>query len=554
MSGKNWCQAAWAPGRTVLFAVSDTPETFAAFSWARANLLREEDNLVLVHAYEKDRLFGGQNPLAEGQRVLAKYEALCTERGVRFRVVLSQGCPAKVVAGAAHANEADLCVMGCRGLSAVKRALVGSVRCALCVVSSVPNAIYARRMVLKTVCFAQVSSKVASACSCPVMVIKRPRDEVGAFLTVLPRRVFIRVDGTSEASAAFDWAENTLLSPEIDEVFLMLSSQQTKKAAGWLGIGKVQHRPLQDREAERMEVECMADAFQDRCIRLGFNASKIRVESGSAEDMIRDAELKSCDLLVVGRPMGAHAREEAGLYAAHNAPFPVIVVGDSAAAQHRAVMRSCRRPVSAGPPVQQQATPLVGRTLSAGCSRAASHSPHASKSKPPATLGPRSSSLERLLNALADKDEATCARSRRNQEEEDLDEEERGRRRSRDTDDEMVIRRPSCVLEEEQCDRDGSWGSGGGSGGMRRVATRSSIAHKAHTKGAWRGEGGGGAGLLPTVDSDSCKSASAQPSPATIVPAAGHDLNSARDAPPHFDLGGPWMRAGGEGAPAMMAT
>jgi len=123
-----WCQGPEAAGRTILFAACDSPESFAAFAWSRANLLRQQDTLVLVHAYERDRLFSGMSALAEGQRVIAKFEDLCQKREVQFRVVLAQGCAAKVVAPAAHANQCDLCVIGCRGLGPVKRAIVGSVR------------------------------------------------------------------------------------------------------------------------------------------------------------------------------------------------------------------------------------------------------------------------------------------------------------------------------------------------------------------------------------------------------------------------------------------
>lgn len=122
-----WCQEADAEGRTILFAACDSQESVAAFSWARANLLRQLDTVVLVHAYEKDRVFAASNPLKEGQRVVSQFAALCKEKGVQFRVVLAQGCAAKVITAAAHANKCDLCVMGCRGLSAVRRAIAGSV-------------------------------------------------------------------------------------------------------------------------------------------------------------------------------------------------------------------------------------------------------------------------------------------------------------------------------------------------------------------------------------------------------------------------------------------
>ena len=123
-----WCDTRKdAPGRTILFAACDSPESLAAFSWSRANLLREQDTVLLVHAYERDRVFGGC-VYAEGQRVMAKFEALCTARNVKFQSVLAQGCPAKIITASAHAYRCDLCVMGCRGLRAVTRALVGSVR------------------------------------------------------------------------------------------------------------------------------------------------------------------------------------------------------------------------------------------------------------------------------------------------------------------------------------------------------------------------------------------------------------------------------------------
>jgi nucleotide-binding universal stress UspA family protein len=125
-----WCEGPDATGRTILFAACDSPESFAAFAWARANLLRQLDTLVLVHACDKDRLFGGLNALAEGQRAVTKFEDLCKQRDVQFRVVLAQGDASKVVAAAAIANKCELIVTGCRGLGPVKRALVGSVRCA----------------------------------------------------------------------------------------------------------------------------------------------------------------------------------------------------------------------------------------------------------------------------------------------------------------------------------------------------------------------------------------------------------------------------------------
>ena len=52
-------------------------------------------------------------------------------------------------------------------------------------------------------------------------LIGNSQDEAGAFLTVLPRRVFLHVDPTPEARAAVEWAAARLLVPDTDEVFLV---------------------------------------------------------------------------------------------------------------------------------------------------------------------------------------------------------------------------------------------------------------------------------------------------------------------------------------------
>ena len=439
-----------------------------------------------------------------------------------------------------------------------------------------------------------MSSKVASACACPVMVIKRPRDEVGAFLTVLPRRVFFRIDSTAASRAAFDWATSYLLSPEIDEVFLMVSSrQQRPKAAGvgaWLQRGS--RVTLQDSEAERIEIECMADYCQDTCIRKGLNASKVRLESGFfggkcsqgdlsqqrevvaltrpgvffGADMLREAELKSCDLLVVGKERRS-TREDAALYAAHNAPFPVIVVGDTAEAEHRIAMESgaVTRVVSAASRAPRQAPhpPPQQRPRTAG----ACSDPRASQRRPStprrplsrngslermrmsmsrnssaervectATLGPRSSSLERLLDTLADADHSAVMRSRRVRDGEE-------------------VRESECAPGNERrvpCVHQAAAGSAAGEDRRRRVAPGSSDTSSHDSSGS----GGSRMRRVPTKaafhastvmpgDGNLEVAEVAKLSPSTL--AAG-----GRDVPPALELGEPWMR-GTNGPAAMLA-
>ena len=315
------------------------------------------------------------------------------------------------------------------------------------------------------------------------MVLKKPRDDAGAFLTVLPRRVFIRIDGTFEANEAFEWATKHLLSPEIDEVFLLTSSKY-KPAGSWLGLGRGKQVSPHGREAERLAIDSIADAFQDECIRQGYNASKLPVESGSFHDMVRTAEFKSCDILVVGKHLNAK-HEDAALYAAHNAPFPVIVVGESAEAQHRdsqpAASEASEAPTTKTRPKIAPATD----TSSKRCwSRAVRHDNKTDEANGATQesaerggdvgkdLGsmPRSSSLERLLNSLADKDFSCVTSSRRAQVEKDEEGDDFAAPaclRLLAVDEDACVQSPSC---EGRCPSPRSPG-----GGMRRVATRSTI-------------------------------------------------------------------------------
>jgi len=407
------------------------------------------------------------------------------------------------------------------------------------------------------------------------MVIKTPRDEVGAFLTVLPRRVFIRIDGTSQAREAFEWAACNLLSPEIDEVFLMLSSKYRKRGAGWLGVGGAWS--LKDLEAERIEIECMADMFQDECIRKGLNSNKVRVDSGSFQDMLREAQLGSCDLLVVGKEFGAH-KEDASLYAAHNAPFPVIVVGDTGEAQHEAAMatrggqRHCTHAASAHndktstQATRQQPPKRVQSARASGvkCEKAelapsngsertrppvspdsmpearpaapsvqlTSHSKGTDKVAAGATLGPRSSSLERLLNTLEETDESVM-HSRRTQFDHD-----------HEHDDHSMRRRLSSLDERSDSESGANTGATqdlqASQTGMRRIATRCAIKKVSSSSSCDESPQKQARGRMDTEQTlenseTSRHNVTRETSPATKPPPR-------RDIPPRMDLGEPWMR------------
>lgn len=62
-----------------------------------------------------------------GTEATARIKALCDERGVSAREIVVRGTPAVMILKVAIDEQADLIVMGTVGMSAIERALIGSV-------------------------------------------------------------------------------------------------------------------------------------------------------------------------------------------------------------------------------------------------------------------------------------------------------------------------------------------------------------------------------------------------------------------------------------------
>jgi nucleotide-binding universal stress UspA family protein len=75
-----------------------------------------------------------------------------------------EGDLASCLAEASREKNCDFVVMGSRDIGWANRAIIGS-----------------------------ASDRVIVLCQCPVVVVKKRRDDAGAFLRVLPRRVFVKV-------------------------------------------------------------------------------------------------------------------------------------------------------------------------------------------------------------------------------------------------------------------------------------------------------------------------------------------------------------------------
>lgn len=125
--------------RRLLVAVDGSGPSLRAAERAVAMAVREGGEVVLLHALDpgvlrvlpRERTFGapGQEDLEKGMRAdaeaqLVRCRRLCEQAGVRVRTRIEVDAPARAIARAAE--DADLVVMGSRGLGALSGAALGS--------------------------------------------------------------------------------------------------------------------------------------------------------------------------------------------------------------------------------------------------------------------------------------------------------------------------------------------------------------------------------------------------------------------------------------------
>ncbi|PUZ38938.1 hypothetical protein GQ55_9G236700 [Panicum hallii var. hallii] len=166
----------------VLMAVDDSDFSWHALAWVLDHLFfpspaadqpaaaEPRPELVLVHALEPLRhvmypvgpgsaVYGAPSMMesvraaqAENARsLLDRANRICHQRGVSAEAVVVEGEPREALCRAAADMGAGLLVVGSRGLGAIKRAFLGS-----------------------------VSDYCAHHVSCPIMVVKPPRDDDSA--------------------------------------------------------------------------------------------------------------------------------------------------------------------------------------------------------------------------------------------------------------------------------------------------------------------------------------------------------------------------------------
>jgi nucleotide-binding universal stress UspA family protein len=100
---------------TILFPVNRTRETREAATLAIDLVKTYQSRLVLLSVVESDNK-DGMGSEEEVAMLLAEAKALFAERGIQAETLEKEGIPAFVICDVADEINADLIVMGCRGM------------------------------------------------------------------------------------------------------------------------------------------------------------------------------------------------------------------------------------------------------------------------------------------------------------------------------------------------------------------------------------------------------------------------------------------------------
>ena len=284
----------------VLLATDGSDDATAAVEWLRRLPIAVDREVMVVTVVVPPLIPGVPDAagdlhralVAEARRLADNTAAELNSKRAIGRVV--QGDPREEIASTATSWDADLIVMGARGLGAIKEFLLGS-----------------------------VSLGVAAHAPCPVMVCHgQPRDV---------RRVTVALDGSMHARRALDWLATWLL-PEGLHVRL-------------LGVAEPQHYPstapgiLSDALRETVAaIAAERRATLRQACEAGVQALRGRVTNVEiglvrgqpAEAIVGDADHYGSDLIVVGaRGLGAIKRLLLGSVSEsvlRHASCPVLVV------------------------------------------------------------------------------------------------------------------------------------------------------------------------------------------------------------------------------------
>ena len=130
--------------RNVLIPIDGSNNSKRAFEFYLKQIKRSEDHLLLVHVQDHAHLpiISMHDPLTpptaewaklitdqvlKSQKILEDYQIWCEQEKIPKKTILGSGKPGEVIVEKAKSHEANMIVMGSRGLNGVRRTFLGSV-------------------------------------------------------------------------------------------------------------------------------------------------------------------------------------------------------------------------------------------------------------------------------------------------------------------------------------------------------------------------------------------------------------------------------------------
>ncbi|XP_068747532.1 universal stress protein Slr1101-like [Montipora capricornis] len=126
------------PKRVVAIAVDASEHSERAFDWYKEQIFHDGDKLIVIHSHElhppalphamateewKKEVLKHEEYI---KNLEEKYKKKCEDMEVSAKIIVQGGHPGEHVCKTAKKENADMIVVGCRGMGTVRRTILGS--------------------------------------------------------------------------------------------------------------------------------------------------------------------------------------------------------------------------------------------------------------------------------------------------------------------------------------------------------------------------------------------------------------------------------------------
>lgn len=311
----------------VVVAVDWSAESRRAVECAVQLAERGDARLAMLHVRERNTWTYGEDLVpteviqnfeeeaeTKASSLLKKYSEIATKKNVRSEGFYLKGDVRETIVREAEAMEADLLVLGSRGLGVLQEALLGS-----------------------------VSLHCLHHATCPVLIVRgqegqeeeeeerrrgKEREEEGTRKEEKRKKqILIGVDESEPAKEAFRWALRHVCEPEKCHVTLLMASPLS--TFPFMELLSEEETKFLESQAEK-EKQKFLGFLEREALNMGISTST-RVEVGDARDVICDVtEEVKADLVILGsRGLGSFSSIVLGSvssFCSHHVNAPLLVV------------------------------------------------------------------------------------------------------------------------------------------------------------------------------------------------------------------------------------